>query len=246
MKIGVIFFHKNIETIYKKEWVGKSIRSMLNQSYSDFVIYELNYGGSEESIISKYNPTQVHNFFSLNLENHGHAMNYILDEAFSDGCDYVFNTNLDDYYSRFRIQIQLNSFSDAVDIISSNFYHITEIDGVDSIIRSLYVSQYQDSIEKELIEKSHNFIAHPAVAFSKNFWEKNRYNPSEIPLEDLKLWQRAYVNGSKFKIVDDFLLHYRLHGNQITGNNLDLCKENKPTNDFKIHETPFLDPTRLL
>jgi hypothetical protein len=245
MKTGVIFFHKNINKIYKKEWVDKSIRSMLNQSYSDFEIYELNYGESEESIISEYNPKQKHNFFSLDLKNHGHAMNYILDKAFSDGCDYVFNTNLDDYYSRFRIQMQLNFFSDGVDVVSSNFYHITEIEGVDSIVRSLYVSQYQDSIEKELIEKSHNVIAHPVVAFSKKFWEKYRYDPEEIPEEDLKLWQRACLGGSKFKILEDFLLHYRLHGNQITGNNLDLCKNTNQTVNTQISEIPSSDPTRL-
>jgi hypothetical protein len=38
-------------------------------------------------------------------------------------------------------------------------------------------------------------------------------------MEDLRLWQRAIASGSKFYIMDDVLLFYRLHSNQITGNN---------------------------
>ena len=34
-------------------------------------------------------------------------MNMIIDEAFNDGCDYVFNTNLDDYYHPTRIEKQI-------------------------------------------------------------------------------------------------------------------------------------------
>lgn len=247
MKVGVVFFHKNLRKIYKEEWVDKSIRSMLNQSYGDFIIYEIDYSGDNNSLISKYSPSQEHKFFSLELENHGYAMNYIIDRAFSDGCDYVFNTNMDDYYSRFRIQKQLDAFNDEEDVVSSNFYYITEINGMDSIVKPFYVHQYEKNIEGELIEKFHNVIAHPVVAFSKKFWNQNRYDPSEIPLEDLKLWQRAYSGGSKFKILEDFLLHYRLHEKQITGNNMGLGKEilsGNPTNP-QVVEIPSSDPTRL-
>lgn len=248
IKCGIVFFHKNIDKIYKHKWIDKSISSMLNQTYENFVIYEIDYNGNNNSIISKYSPSQEHNFFSLELENHGHAMNYIIDRAFSDGCDYVFNTNMDDYYSRFRIQKQLDAFNVGADIVSSNFYHITEINGMDSVVKPFYVNQYEKNIQVELIVKSHNIIAHPAVAFSKKFWEQNRYSPSEIPLEDLKLWQRAYSSGFKFKILEDFLLYYRLHEKQITGNNTGDKKEILPgkITPTQIIEIASLDPTRLL
>jgi hypothetical protein len=55
---------------------------------------------------------------------------------------------------------------------------------------------------------------------SKKFWEGNRYVPDEIPREDLLLWKRAVNNGYKFYIHPDELLFYRLHENQVTGNNL--------------------------
>ena len=250
-KCGVVFFHKNVHKIYKPGWVDKSIRSMLNQNFQNFVIYEIDYSGSDLSLIEKYNPTQKHNFFSLNLENHGLAMNYILDKAFSDGCDYVFNTNLDDYYSRFRIEKQLEELKNGSSIVSSNFYYIYENDGQDTIIYKKDMSSFSDSISEQLLEKNHNIICHPVVAYSRKFWEKNRYIPDEIPEEDFKLWKRALLNGEKITILEDYLLHYRLHENQVTGNNSQMKNSilNKGTSTEKEHEISnksTSDPTRLL
>ena len=87
------------------------------------------------------------------------------------------------------------------------------------------------SIEKSLAG-GHNVIAHPVVAFSKNFWASNRYDPSEVPLEDFLLWKRAAENGMKISIVNDYLLNYRLHSMQITGDNSDgaaLMRKNSVT-----------------
>jgi hypothetical protein len=246
MKKGVIFFHKNIREIYSQKWIDLCVNSIISQSVNDFKIYEVNYGGTNYSILDGFDHPQKKEFFCQEFSNHAEAMNFIIDCAFSDGCDYVFNTNLDDYYSRFRIQKQLDAFSTEVDIVTSNFYYITEIDNVDSIVKHLYVSQHQNFIEKELIENSHNIIAHPVVAYSKKFWEQNRYDPSESPLEDLKLWQRAYRTGFKFKILSDFLLHYRLHENQVTGDNLLSDKKyHLNGNNHQIVEIPSSDPTRL-
>ena len=42
MRIGVIVFHKN-NHIYDKRWIDKFVCSILEQTYSDFVIYEVDY-----------------------------------------------------------------------------------------------------------------------------------------------------------------------------------------------------------
>jgi hypothetical protein len=47
----------------------------------------------------------------------------------------------------------------------------------------------------------------------------NRYDDSEIPQEDFLLWERALKNGYSIKICTDYLLFYRLHQSQVTGNN---------------------------
>ena len=97
MKKGVIIFHSNIKDIYNSRWISKSVNSMINQSDNDFMFYEINYGDDDESVIPN-NCNIEKRFWSIKLSNYAEGMNFILDKAFEDGCDYVFNTNLDDYY----------------------------------------------------------------------------------------------------------------------------------------------------
>lgn len=52
-KCAVIFFHKNIQKIYKQHWIDKCVKSVLAQSYHDFDIFEINYGGEEYSVLVK-------------------------------------------------------------------------------------------------------------------------------------------------------------------------------------------------
>jgi len=215
MKIGVIFFHRNILNIYKKAWIQKSVNSMLSQSFNDFSIYEINYGGDYYSVLSDTNHNKQNLFFSENFDNHVYAMNFILDKAFSDGCDFVFNTNLDDFYHPDRIEKQIKKLEEGYDIVSSDFCYIEEINGEDVITFNKNIKS--DTGIKFNLNWNHNVIAHPVVAYSKRFWDGNKYLPQEIPLEDLSLWKRSINSGYKFYIMDDVLLFYRLHGNQVTG-----------------------------
>lgn len=217
MKKGVIFFHREIQKIYPRRWVERCILSMINQRERDFKIYEVNYGGDDYSVFDEIPCEQERDFYSKKLSNHAEAMNFIIDCAFSDGCDVVFNTNLDDFYTLDRIEKQMGEIKKGSDLVSSNMCYLEERNGEDVTLK--YFNFFEmGSIEKNLIG-GNNVIAHPVVAFSKNFWTSNRYDPSEVPLEDFLLWKRAASNGVKFSIVNDYLLNYRLHSSQITGDN---------------------------
>lgn len=210
--VGIIFFHKNIESIYRKEWIDRCIDSILNQTYDGKIsYYEIDYSGKNKKILNKSN------FFSIEMSNHAEAMNFIIDQAFNDGCEYVFNTNMDDYYDLDRIKLQMNEFKNGFDIVSSDFNYIDENDNFIlnmDILNCPQTNNYGGPIPSLL--KNHNTIAHPVVAFNKKFWDSERYIPSEIPAEDLNLWKRAVLKEFKIKIIPKVLLHYRRHGNQIT------------------------------
>ena len=219
MKKGVIFFHSNIQQLYPKRWVDKCINSIIHQRERDFKIYEINYGGDDHSVFDGIAHDQEGEFHSKKFSNHAEAMNFIIDRAFSDGCDVVFNTNLDDFYTPDRIEKQMIEIKNGVDLVSSNMCYFEERDGTDTTLK--YINFFEiGPIEKSIIG-GNNVIAHPVVAFSKNFWASNRYVPSEVPLEDFLLWKRAASNGVKISIVNDYLLNYRLHSSQITGDNSD-------------------------
>jgi len=205
MKVGVIFFHKNIEKIYKKRWINKCIDSVRNQSKKDLTFYEINYGDDAEPRLLGDSV-----FFHEKKENYADAMNFIISKAFEDGCDYIFNTNLDDYYSEKRIEKQLEYLEDGYDLVSSDFCYINEDD---EVFHQMNITKY-GSIFLNL-KNNHNVIAHPSVGMSKEFWldKDNRYDISKVPAEDLDLWKRS-IDKHMFYIVDEVLLFYRIHKQQ--------------------------------
>jgi glycosyltransferase involved in cell wall biosynthesis len=244
MKIGVIFFHRNIKNIYRERWIKKCVDSILNQTYSDFSIYEINYGGEEDSILEGFIFPNPHVFITEKKENHAEAMNAIIDVAFKDGCDYIFNTNLDDFYDLKRFEVQVEKLNSGFDLVSSDFCYVEEIGEIDEVTLIKNIKKFGDI--RENLEKSHNVIAHPSVAYSRRFWEQNRYVPAEIPREDMNLWLRSIQNGFKFYICDEVLLNYRLHENQVTGRNSYLASQKKEEEEKKdTNYTPFTNPTLI-
>tara|TARA_R110002167_G_scaffold238644_2_gene443790 strand:- start:384 stop:1043 length:660 start_codon:yes stop_codon:yes gene_type:complete len=214
-KLGVIFYHKNISNIYKKIWIDKCVKSILNQSYKDFKIYEINYGDEDYSVFSELGTNKKeHIFYKRNHINYIESMNFIITEAFNDGCDFVFNTNLDDYYTTDRLEKQLVHLLNGYDIVSSNFCQIKEIDGVDKIITQMNIDSKTNI--KENLNKDINVIANPCFAMSKNFWENNEYDIRTSPREDIIMWKNNINKGFKFKIEDKELLYYRIHDNQVS------------------------------
>ena len=142
-------------------------------------------------------------------------MNFIITKAFEDGCDLVFNTNLDDYYHSDRIEIQSKVITNGnYDIVSSDFCYIEETeDEKDEITKYMNMWQYKDYIKENLLA-GHNVIAHPSVCYSKNFWKFNKYDIFKTPAEDLDLWQKTIIKGFKFFIASEILLYYRIHKKQ--------------------------------
>lgn len=201
-KIAVLVYHKNALRIYPEDWIIAFKQSIDKQTFVEFQIFEVNYGGDKFRIF----PDSY--FESVEMPTFVHALNYLLDKVFSSGYDYAFNTNVDDENDIGRIGAQLPFLIDGFDIVSSNF----------ALVENGQIIKYQNFHElniQEELNKNHNPICHPVIAYSKKFWESNRYVPEEIPFEDMNLWKRAIVTGSRFVILRDTLLYHRLHQNSI-------------------------------
>lgn len=199
MKVAVIIFHKNVNN-YPKRWIEKCVESIKNQTYGDFDVFELDYGGEKNRIY----PRSC--FESKPMNNHAEAHNHLLDTVFALGYDYAFNVNIDDFYSPFRFEKQLEYARLGYDVISSDFFNVDESD---SITKEMIMNPLD--IEFEANVKNHNIIAHPVVCYSKNFWTTcSKLNGSQIPRDDFELWKRSF-GKYRFVIVPKCLLYYRIH-----------------------------------
>jgi len=201
-KAAVLVYHKNIFNLYPIEWIDKFKQSIRKQTYKDFDILELNYGGGKERLFEESK------FESISMPTFPHAMNYLFEKAKDYDC--VFNTNCDDFYPANRFDEQIKFIKQGYDIVSSNFSLVKD----DKV--TLTHNFDKRDIKKEL-QRDHNVICHPVVAYSKKFLNE-RYLPEEIPFEDMKLWKRT-VNNYKYIILPEVLCFHRLHNNSV-GHNL--------------------------
>lgn len=248
-KCAVIFFHKNLLKIYKENWIEKCINSVLNQSYSNFDILEVNYGNDDYSIFSNVKLKNKHLFFKKNYKTHTEAMTFLLNKGFSFyNYDIIFNTNLDDYYNLNRFEKQLECINNGYHLCSSLMNYIKENNSNQDILinewssESYSIKSDEYYIEKEKISKqlnkNHNVINHSCVCFSKEFWEGyDKFNNllryrDDKPYEDLTLWTRAVNNNYNITIINEPLIEYRIHDNQIGEQNKKSSKNKNVDSGF--------------
>lgn len=205
MKVCVLVYHKNLHSFCKPEWVKDFKKSILNQSYTGFDILELNYGGGDERIFDN-------SFFkSKELPTFAHAMNFLFDKAMEMGYDAVGNTNVDDVFYFNRIEKQIQYIEAGYDVVSSNFRLFKE----DKVYHEHFFDKLD--IRKELA-KNHNVVCHPVLMWSSKFICHNRYDPDQIPFEDMLLWKKTMWDY-RFVILEDFLCNHRIHDKSV-GHNL--------------------------
>lgn len=212
MKVATILYHKNILNICDESWIKDCIGSILNQSFRNFTIYEINYGDDDYKLKDYFETDIDWKYYQKPLKNHAEAMNFLFEECEKDNVDYIFNNNMDDFsrFDRFWIQLD-ESNRNNLDICCSNFIHI---DRKNKEIRKMNMSEKDFQIE---FERGHNMVCHPSVLYSKNFYTNNRYDIDEIPEEDFNLWKRT-LKDFKYGLVNEYLIYYRIHPNQITYN----------------------------
>jgi hypothetical protein len=218
MKIACILFHSNIFSIYKKEWVSKCVDTIVNQTYGNFDIFELNYGDDELNLKDLFKIKKTHHFFNIKMDNHADAMNYLLDLVFKEkNYDICFNINLDDFYDLTRFEKQIKVLNSGFDIVSSDYLFVREDNGFDTFSEPLGLGRHS---LQTLFNLDITPLAHPCVCYSKNFWlNYGPYISQEIPREDKNLWIRSYNKGAKLNIIDEPLLFYRLHQKQVSNIN---------------------------
>lgn len=232
MKVAIILFHKNVLTYLPSKYVIECLDSIEGQTFQDFDVFEINYGGEDVSIVKHFGKLldKKHFFYKETLKDHSYAMNYILNKVFHDyDYDYCFNINIDDIFHKDRFNHQIKYLKKLkYDMISSNMIYVNEDSKETKKIDYLaytfkkgqsFKSQIpaeQEYIKNELL-RDHNIIANPCVCLTKRFWKLMGPYENTVPREDLDMYKKAIISGEiKIHITKKPYLYYRIHNTQIT------------------------------
>lgn len=208
MKIAVLVYHKNAAALYPKEWIETFKHSILKQTFTDYEIFEINYGDDDFRIFEKSH------FAKKKFSNFAECVNEMFTTILKDIDVTAFaNCNVDDVYDFSRFEKQIKYIEAGYDLVSSNFYLFRQ----DKNKRD--TEHYFDKLDiRKELAKDHNVICHPVLMWSRKYVLNNRYIPSQIPFEDMLLWKRTMWEYN-FVILPEFLCGHRLHTKSI-GHNL--------------------------
>ncbi len=199
VKTALIAYHRNAETLYPNAWLVQYRDSILAQT-EPVDVFELDYGGGRTRLFGESR------WWSCPLPNHVAAQNVLLDAVFDLGYEAVLNSNVDDYYPPHYAAVSVRQLGDGVQLSSGNFVLVNE----DGTPRFTHHDLHERDLASALLVQD-NIVCHPAVAYRKDFWSGcSRYDPAELPLEDLRLWQRE-VGRFRFGIAAECLVYHRVH-----------------------------------
>lgn len=192
------------------EHLSEAIDSILRQTLSDFEFLILDDGSTDDTIeiINQYNDSRI-----KLIRNEGNkGLVYTLNKGLeiSQG-QYIARMDADDIAmsDRFEKQVHFMNENPDISILSTAFeflgtpYHI-------------HFPTDNEGIRVKLLENT--ALLHPGVMFKREAVIKNnlRYNEDYKYAEDYHLWTIAAQQGIKMANLDEVLVEYRQHANQVS------------------------------
>ena len=204
-----------IMPVYNGEkYLKESIDSILNQTFSDFEFIIINDGSIDNTkkIINDYKDKRI--VYIENEKNSGIVTTLNKGLNYASG-KYIARMDADDISlpTRFEKQIKYMEENNDVDILGTAI----ELFGKNITPNSRIFSKSFENIKCDLLISC--ALAHPTVMIRKSILEieNYKYNSNYEKLEDYELW---FQISKKYKIetLEEILLRYRIHSNQITQN----------------------------
>ena len=192
------------------EHLREAIDSILRQTFSDFEFLIINDGSTDSTvdIINEYNDPRI-----KLIDNDGNkGLVYTLNKGLEIAKGkYIARMDADDISmaNRFERQVEFLENNSDISILSTAFeflgtpYHI-------------HFPIDNEGIKVKLLENT--ALLHPGVMFRKEAVLRNnlQYNEDYKYAEDYHLWTVAAQQGIKMANLDDVLVEYRQHANQVS------------------------------
>lgn len=197
------------------EYLEQAVDSVLSQNYHEFELIIIDDGSTEANweIEQKYAAKDSRIYLYKNDKNRGIV--YTLNRAMGIAKgDYVFRMDSDDVCETNRLSRTIEFLDDNpdIDIVGGQFRYL--IGGKLGIWKP-HMPRKDEEIKARMLWSSP--FAHPTICFRKSSIEKYdiRYLVGE-KAEDYNLWVSCAIAGCKFANLNDYVLRYRIHKDQIT------------------------------
>lgn len=206
-KISVVMPAYNAE-----KYIGKSIDSILNQTYGDFEFIIINDGSkdSTKEIILSYSDNRI--VYLENEINSGIVVTLNKGLEYATG-EYIARMDADDIAvaERLEKQIEFMEKNKDVGVLGTGIC----IFGEDVHEQVRVFTTNPEQLKAELIFNS--CIAHPTVMMRSNILKSNglSYDLEYAGAEDYNLWWKI-AKISQIATIPDLLVKYRIHSSQIT------------------------------
>jgi len=216
-----------------EHYIREAIDSILQQTFTDFEFLIFNDGSTDKSaeIITTYKDHRIR-FFNFN-ENSGYVAHLNRGIDIAKG-QYIARMDADDISAPERLEKQVNFLDKNPDIgLCGTWYDI-----IGDCTQIIKVSSDHDDLKIQLIENS--TFGHPSVIMRASILHKygKHYEIDYMPAEDFKMWVDLSLI-TKIANLDDVLLHYRVHADQIS-------HYKKEVQNRKIQEVRQLQIERLI
>lgn len=232
-------------SVYNGEsFLREAIESILNQTYKEFEFLIINDCSTDGSlkIIKSYNDSRIN--IIENKENIGLTKSLNKGLELAKG-EYIARMDADDICLPHRLDIQVSFMDSNKEIgICGSWIQIL---GTTTILK---FPKENEAIKVHMFET--NALAHPTVIIRNSFFKtfSLHYDATFRCAQDYELWSRAYIHF-KLANIQEVLVSYRSHINQITQLNATQQKKNRdhtilnqlkylnvePTdNEFKLHK----------
>lgn len=208
-----------IMPVYNGEkFLREAIQSVLNQTFSDFELIIVNDGSIDNSLdIIKEYAEKDSRIKIINQKNTGivGALNNAL--KLSKG-DYVARMDADDISLPKRLEKQIEFLEKEKAFICGAWANVIDQNGEQKGKKFSYPPRSWKQIKLHLL-RGNPFI-HPSILFKKEIYDNEKdeneyFYKNYKNVEDYELWTRIVP---KYKSVNlqEYLLNYRIHNNQIT------------------------------
>ena len=189
--------------------LNDSIKSVLNQSYSDFTLYIINDNSTDktESIIQSFNDSRI--VYIKNESNYGVAKTRNVGIKLADG-EFICFLDSDDMWLEDKLEKQYPILLNGWSVVCSNYYTFSD-DNVD-----LYKERVcPETIDYNSMLKS-NFIGNLTGVY--NCSHIGKIYQKDVGHEDYIMWLEILHKAKKAYCMQTPYAKYRISNNSLSGN----------------------------